>query len=146
MYCIMFILQSITSVLYAHSAIQTCITLLKVGRPAPHHEARQKRRELRQKQQADQEELELRMRELQTANENKQRELEAMSKVCNVLQQQLLNFTYLQTLLVEIWWFVTLFVIHFNIQNMAVIWLKKIIWDVTMSGNTDCWTCRKTGI
>ncbi len=89
----MFILQYITSVLYAHSAIQTCITLLKVGRPAPHHEARQKRRELRQKQQADQEELELRMRELQTANENKQRELEAMSKVCNVLQQQLLNFT-----------------------------------------------------
>ncbi|XP_026143154.1 switch-associated protein 70b [Carassius auratus] len=59
-------------------AIQTCITLLKVGRPAPHHEARQKRRELRQKQQAEQEELELRMRELQTANENKQRELEAM--------------------------------------------------------------------
>ncbi|XP_043072698.1 switch-associated protein 70b [Puntigrus tetrazona] len=61
-------------------AIQTCITLLKVGRPAPHHEARQKRRELRQKQQAEQEELELRMRELQTANENKQRELEAMRK------------------------------------------------------------------
>uniref|UniRef100_A0A673FLI0 Switch-associated protein 70 n=1 Tax=Sinocyclocheilus rhinocerous TaxID=307959 RepID=A0A673FLI0_9TELE len=60
--------------------IQTCITLLKVGRPAPHHEARQKRRELRQKQQAEQEELELRMRELQTANENKQRELEAMRK------------------------------------------------------------------
>ncbi|XP_052437817.1 switch-associated protein 70 [Carassius gibelio] len=59
-------------------AIQTCITLLKVGRPALHHEARQKRRELRQKQQAEQEELELRMRELQTANENKQRELEAM--------------------------------------------------------------------
>ncbi|KAK2894632.1 hypothetical protein QQF64_012480 [Cirrhinus molitorella] len=61
-------------------AIQTCITLLKVGRPAPHHEARQKRRELRQKQQAEQEELELRMRELQTANENKQRELEALRK------------------------------------------------------------------
>lgn len=61
-------------------AIQTCITLLKVGRPAPHHEARQKRRELRQKQQAEQEELELRMRELQMANENKQRELEAMRK------------------------------------------------------------------
>ncbi|XP_066540614.1 switch-associated protein 70b [Hoplias malabaricus] len=61
-------------------AIQTCISLLKVGRPAPHHEARQKRRELRQKQQAEQEQLELRMRELQTANENKQRELEAMRK------------------------------------------------------------------
>ncbi|XP_016320934.1 switch-associated protein 70-like [Sinocyclocheilus anshuiensis] len=61
-------------------AIQTCITLLKVGRPAPHLEARQKRRELRQKQQSEQEELELRMRELQTANENKQRELEALRK------------------------------------------------------------------
>ncbi|XP_073706284.1 switch-associated protein 70b [Garra rufa] len=72
--------EYITSVLYAFSAIQTCITLLKVGRPAPHHEARQKRRELRQKQQAEQEELELRMRELQTANENKQRELEALRK------------------------------------------------------------------
>ncbi|XP_016111276.1 switch-associated protein 70-like [Sinocyclocheilus grahami] len=60
--------------------IQTCITLLKVGHPAPHHEARQKRRELRQKQQAEQEELELRMKELQTANENKQSELEAMRK------------------------------------------------------------------
>ncbi|XP_060734013.1 switch-associated protein 70b [Tachysurus vachellii] len=61
-------------------AIQTCISLLKLGRPAPHHEARQKRRELRQKQQAEQEQLELRMKELQTANENKQRELEAMRK------------------------------------------------------------------
>ncbi|XP_016125623.1 switch-associated protein 70-like [Sinocyclocheilus grahami] len=61
-------------------AIQTCIILLKVERPAPHLEARQKRRELRQKQQAEQEELELRMRELQTANENKQRELEALRK------------------------------------------------------------------
>uniref|UniRef100_A0A8B9LCY6 Switch-associated protein 70 n=1 Tax=Astyanax mexicanus TaxID=7994 RepID=A0A8B9LCY6_ASTMX len=61
-------------------AIQTCISLLKVGRPAPHREARHKRRELRQKQQAEQEQLELRMRELQTANENKQRELEAMRK------------------------------------------------------------------
>ncbi|KAL2093054.1 hypothetical protein ACEWY4_010366 [Coilia grayii] len=59
-------------------AIQTCILLLKLGRPAPHREARQKRREMRQKQQAEQEELALRMRELQMANENKQRELEAM--------------------------------------------------------------------
>ncbi|XP_030646177.1 switch-associated protein 70b [Chanos chanos] len=61
-------------------AIQTCITLLKLGRQAPHREARQKRRELRQKQHAEQEELELRMKELQIANENKQRELEAMRK------------------------------------------------------------------
>ncbi|CAB1331667.1 unnamed protein product [Coregonus sp. 'balchen'] len=51
-----------------------------LGRSAPHCESRQKRRELRQKQQAEQEELELRMRELQTANENKQHQLEAMRK------------------------------------------------------------------
>ncbi|XP_056622071.1 switch-associated protein 70b isoform X2 [Triplophysa dalaica] len=61
-------------------AIQTCITLLRVSRPAPHHESRLKRREMREKQQVEQEELELRMRELQTANENKQRELEALRK------------------------------------------------------------------
>lgn len=66
-------------------AIQTCISLLKIGQPAPHHEARQKRREMRQKQQAEQEQLELRMKELQTANENKQKELEAMRKVCKPL-------------------------------------------------------------
>ncbi|KAJ8344026.1 hypothetical protein SKAU_G00313550 [Synaphobranchus kaupii] len=61
-------------------AIQTCFTLLKRDLPAPHHEARQRRRELRQKQQAELEQLEERMRELQFANENKQRELEAMRK------------------------------------------------------------------
>ncbi|XP_070763203.1 switch-associated protein 70b isoform X2 [Enoplosus armatus] len=61
-------------------AIQTCVSLLRQGRPAPHREARQKRRELRLKQQAEQEELELRMRELQTANEAKQLELENMRK------------------------------------------------------------------
>ncbi|XP_041966890.1 switch-associated protein 70b [Alosa sapidissima] len=61
-------------------AIQTCVLLLKMGRPAPHREARQKRRELRQKQQAEQELIELRMRELQMANESKQHELEAMRK------------------------------------------------------------------
>ncbi|XP_044048337.1 switch-associated protein 70b isoform X2 [Siniperca chuatsi] len=61
-------------------AIQTCVSLLRQGRPAPHREARQKRRELRLKQQAEQEELELRMRELQTANEAKQLELEKMRK------------------------------------------------------------------
>lgn len=70
--------------LFSISAIQTCISLLKLGRPAPHRESRQKRRELRQKQQAEQEELELRMRELQTANENKQQELEAMRKVSSL--------------------------------------------------------------
>ncbi|XP_068595335.1 switch-associated protein 70b [Brachionichthys hirsutus] len=59
-------------------AVQTCVHLLRQGRPAAHHEARQKRRELRWKQQAEQEELELRMRELQLANEAKQAELESM--------------------------------------------------------------------
>ncbi len=63
------------------SAVQTCVSLLRQGRPAPHREARQKRRELRRKQQAEQEELELRMRELQVANEAKQLELENMRKV-----------------------------------------------------------------
>ncbi|XP_070828850.1 switch-associated protein 70b [Chaetodon trifascialis] len=61
-------------------AIQTSVNLLRQGRPAPHREARQKRRELRLKLQAEQEELELRMRELQTANEAKQFELENMRK------------------------------------------------------------------
>uniref|UniRef100_A0A3Q0QPI4 Switch-associated protein 70 n=1 Tax=Amphilophus citrinellus TaxID=61819 RepID=A0A3Q0QPI4_AMPCI len=61
-------------------AVQTCVTLLRQGRPAPHREARQKRREVRLKQQAEQEELELRMSELQMANEAKQRELENMRK------------------------------------------------------------------
>ncbi|KAM3870408.1 switch-associated protein 70b [Diretmus argenteus] len=61
-------------------AIQTCVSLLRLGRPAPHREARQKRREQRLKLQAEQEDLELRMRELQTANETKQLELEAMRK------------------------------------------------------------------
>ncbi|KAK9516277.1 hypothetical protein VZT92_024218 [Zoarces viviparus] len=61
-------------------AIQTCVSLLRQGRPAPHREARQKRRELRLKQQAEQEELELRMSELQLANEAKQLELEDMRK------------------------------------------------------------------
>lgn len=58
-----------------------CVTLLRQGRRAPHREARQKRREMRLRQQAEQEELELRMRELQIANEAKQMELEKMRKV-----------------------------------------------------------------
>ncbi|XP_054475504.1 switch-associated protein 70b [Anoplopoma fimbria] len=61
-------------------AIQTCVSLLRQGRPAPHREARQKRREMRLKQQAEHEELELRMSELQLANEAKQLELENMRK------------------------------------------------------------------
>ncbi|KAJ8396730.1 hypothetical protein AAFF_G00015680 [Aldrovandia affinis] len=63
-------------------AIQTCVALLKrdLAAPAPHREARLKRKDLRQKQQAEQDHLEERMKELQIANENKQRELEAMRK------------------------------------------------------------------
>eukprot|EP00063_Salmo_salar_P056686 XP_014031521.1 PREDICTED: switch-associated protein 70-like isoform X2 [Salmo salar] len=61
-------------------AIQTCIQLLRLGLPSPHLEARLRRRELRQKQQAEQGELEERMRLLQIANENKHRQLESMKK------------------------------------------------------------------
>ncbi|XP_055777449.1 switch-associated protein 70-like [Salvelinus fontinalis] len=61
-------------------AIQTCIQLLRLGLPSPHLEARLRRRELRQKQQAEQGELEEKMRLLQIANENKHRQLESMRK------------------------------------------------------------------
>uniref|UniRef100_A0AAZ3R068 SWAP70 N-terminal EF-hand domain-containing protein n=1 Tax=Oncorhynchus tshawytscha TaxID=74940 RepID=A0AAZ3R068_ONCTS len=61
-------------------AIQMCLSLMQLGRTVPHRESLQKRRDLRQKQQGEQEELELRMRELQTANENKQHQLEALRK------------------------------------------------------------------
>ncbi|XP_065448283.1 switch-associated protein 70 isoform X2 [Chrysemys picta bellii] len=61
-------------------AIQTTVNLLRVGSPPPHKEARQKRKELRQKLQAEQEELERQMKELQIANENKQEELETVRK------------------------------------------------------------------
>ncbi|EMP38313.1 Switch-associated protein 70 [Chelonia mydas] len=61
-------------------AIQTTVSLLRVGSPPPHKEARQKRKELRQKRQAEEEELERQMKELQIANENKQEELETVRK------------------------------------------------------------------
>ncbi|XP_024052418.1 switch-associated protein 70 [Terrapene carolina triunguis] len=61
-------------------AIQTTVSLLRVGSPPPHKDARQKRKELRQKLQAEQEELERQMKELQIANENKQEELETVRK------------------------------------------------------------------
>ncbi|KAM6979402.1 switch-associated protein 70-like [Aplochiton taeniatus] len=61
-------------------AIQMCIQLLRLGLPPPHREARLRRRELRQKQQAEQEELEERMMQLHTGNESKQRQLEYMRK------------------------------------------------------------------
>ncbi|XP_044064725.1 switch-associated protein 70 isoform X1 [Siniperca chuatsi] len=59
-------------------AIQTCIQLLRLGLPSPHREARLRRRELRQRQQAEEEDLAERMKQLQAINENKQRQLEAM--------------------------------------------------------------------
>lgn len=62
-------------------AIHSTIHLLKLGSPPPHKEARQRRKELRKKLLAEQEELERQMKELQAANENKQQELEAVRKV-----------------------------------------------------------------
>ncbi|KAM9366139.1 switch-associated protein 70-like [Symphorus nematophorus] len=59
-------------------AVQTCIQLLRLGLPSPHREARLRRRELRRRHQAEEEDLSERMKQLQTANENKQRQLEAM--------------------------------------------------------------------
>ena len=63
------------------TAIHSTIHLLKLGSPPPHKEARQRRKELRKKLLAEQEELERQMKELQGANENKQQELEAVRKV-----------------------------------------------------------------
>ncbi|XP_057409313.1 switch-associated protein 70 isoform X2 [Balaenoptera acutorostrata] len=61
-------------------AIHSTIHLLKLGNPPPHKEARQRRKELRKKLLAEQEELERQMKELQVANENKQQELETVRK------------------------------------------------------------------
>lgn len=62
-------------------AIHSTVHLLKLGSPPPHKEARQRRKELRRKLLAEQEELERQMKELQAANENKQQELESVRKV-----------------------------------------------------------------
>ncbi|XP_069030464.1 switch-associated protein 70 [Embiotoca jacksoni] len=59
-------------------AIQTCIQLLRLGQSSPHHEARLRRRELRQRQHVEEEDLAERMKQLQAVNESKQRQLEAM--------------------------------------------------------------------
>uniref|UniRef100_A0A8C2W218 Switch-associated protein 70 n=1 Tax=Chinchilla lanigera TaxID=34839 RepID=A0A8C2W218_CHILA len=61
-------------------AIHSTIHLLKLCSPPPHKEARQRRKELRKKVMAEQEELERQMKELQAANENKQQELETVRK------------------------------------------------------------------
>uniref|UniRef100_A0A3P9QJ19 Switch-associated protein 70 n=1 Tax=Poecilia reticulata TaxID=8081 RepID=A0A3P9QJ19_POERE len=59
-------------------AIQTCIQLLRLSLLSPHREARLRRRELRQKQQLDEQHLTEKMKNLQAANEAKQRQLEDM--------------------------------------------------------------------
>ncbi|XP_030622084.1 switch-associated protein 70 [Chanos chanos] len=61
-------------------AIQGCISRLRQGLPTPHREARDRRRELRSRMQVEQEDLEVKMMQLQLANETKQKELEAMRK------------------------------------------------------------------
>lgn len=63
------------------SAIQSCIQQLSLGLLSPHREARLRRKELRQKQQVDVEDLEEKMKQLQAANEHKQKQLEEMRKV-----------------------------------------------------------------
>uniref|UniRef100_A0A7M4E0F8 Switch-associated protein 70 n=1 Tax=Crocodylus porosus TaxID=8502 RepID=A0A7M4E0F8_CROPO len=69
-------------------AIQTTVNLLRLGSPPPHKEARQKRKELREKLLAEQEELERQMKELQIANENKQQELERVRKVRQQMEEK----------------------------------------------------------
>ncbi|XP_023095324.1 switch-associated protein 70 isoform X3 [Leopardus geoffroyi] len=69
-------------------AIHSTIHLLKLGSPPPHKEARQRRKELRKKLLAEQEELERQMKELQTANENKQQELETVRKIRQQMEEQ----------------------------------------------------------
>ncbi|KAI4875939.1 hypothetical protein NFI96_034523, partial [Prochilodus magdalenae] len=61
-------------------AVQDCINRLRHGLSAPHREARQQRKELRIRLQAEQSQMEGRMRDLQLANEAKQNQLEAMRK------------------------------------------------------------------
>ncbi|XP_057604949.1 switch-associated protein 70 [Hippopotamus amphibius kiboko] len=61
-------------------AINSTIHLLKLRSAPPHKDARQRRKELRKKLLAEQEELERQMKELQVANENKQQELETVRK------------------------------------------------------------------
>ncbi|XP_034535178.1 switch-associated protein 70 [Notolabrus celidotus] len=61
-------------------AIQTCIQQLRLGLLSPHREARLRRRELRQRQLVEDEDLTEKMKRLQAANEHKQKQLEAMKK------------------------------------------------------------------
>ncbi|KAG5849167.1 hypothetical protein ANANG_G00107110 [Anguilla anguilla] len=61
-------------------AVQSCIYALRHNQVSPHRAARHQRRELRRKLQAEQDQLQEGMRQLQVASEQKQRELEAMRK------------------------------------------------------------------
>ncbi|XP_059210671.1 switch-associated protein 70-like [Centropristis striata] len=61
-------------------AIQSGIQMLRLGLLSPHREARLRRRELRQRQLTDEDDLTERMKQLQAANEKKQRQLEEMRK------------------------------------------------------------------
>uniref|UniRef100_A0A7N6AVI8 Switch-associated protein 70 n=1 Tax=Anabas testudineus TaxID=64144 RepID=A0A7N6AVI8_ANATE len=67
-------------------AIQKCIQLRRLGLSSPHRESRLRRRELRQRQQVEEEDLVERMRELQAANDNKERQLEAMKAVLHYVR------------------------------------------------------------
>ncbi|XP_062869043.1 switch-associated protein 70 isoform X2 [Trichomycterus rosablanca] len=59
-------------------AIQDCINRQRQGLSAPHKEAQQRRRELRNRLQTEQALMEARMMELQLANEKKHKQLEVM--------------------------------------------------------------------
>uniref|UniRef100_A0A8D3E9Q4 Switching B cell complex subunit SWAP70 n=1 Tax=Scophthalmus maximus TaxID=52904 RepID=A0A8D3E9Q4_SCOMX len=65
---------------WIQGTIQTCIQLLRLGLLSPHREARLRRRELRKRQHAEEEDLVEMMKQLTAANEQKQRQLEAMRK------------------------------------------------------------------
>uniref|UniRef100_A0A8C6KYI7 Switch-associated protein 70 n=1 Tax=Nothobranchius furzeri TaxID=105023 RepID=A0A8C6KYI7_NOTFU len=59
-------------------AVQTCIQQQRLGLLSPHREARLRRRELRQRQRVEEDDLSKRMRRLQASNESKQKQLEDM--------------------------------------------------------------------
>ncbi|XP_051500594.1 switch-associated protein 70-like isoform X2 [Myxocyprinus asiaticus] len=61
-------------------AVQDCIVRIRQGLSSSQREARQKRREQRNRMKAEQETIESRLRQLQLASESKQAQLEATSK------------------------------------------------------------------
>uniref|UniRef100_A0A8C6KQP0 Switch-associated protein 70 n=1 Tax=Nothobranchius furzeri TaxID=105023 RepID=A0A8C6KQP0_NOTFU len=68
-------------------AVQTCIQQQRLGLLSPHREARLRRRELRQRQRVEEDDLSKRMRRLQASNESKQKQLEDMRMVCALSEQ-----------------------------------------------------------